>query len=229
MSKNLSNLPSDDQKAALAGNVGTPSSTNKYATQSGNITGLKTGETEYSKKRIKFAQSGGATITVTEDGDDLLVTISAGTSFPGFYGSAPPADSGAGSAGATGTASRGDHYHPRATTYDVRVSIFKFSSATNMASGALSYTPRIAFLIGDWDSGGDASGVGAAVGTGASNQQCMHTSGSDWGTGANFFGISTSTYWSCTVFSKASGVTSTRQAGTGVFTGAMFIIGDNAA
>jgi hypothetical protein len=131
--KSLGNLPSSDEKGALAGNNGTPSSSNTFSTETGNIVGLKSGGTEYTKTRIKFAQSGSSGLTVTEDGTDLLVTISA------FRSTAPLADSGSGVAGSSGEFADGAHQHPLSDAYKLQVDYYDFS-ITNWSSD-ISFNP----------------------------------------------------------------------------------------
>jgi len=166
----LGNLPTDGQKAALVGNDGTPGSANTYSTESGNIVGLKSGGTAYTTTRIKFAQSGTGGITVTEDGTDLLVTISA------FRSTAPLTDNGTGTAGASGEFADGAHRHPLSTDYRLQT-LFSAGGITwqthiTVTTGA-SFQPLAMLCASNTNLGaGFSRSTGFAVGTGSSNQEC---------------------------------------------------------
>lgn len=92
---------------------------------------------------IRIIAGSNITVGFTEDvpGNELEFTISAtgGTPFPGF-GSTPPQDAGAGSAGAAGTASRSDHSHPSSTTYTNRDGVEASGNAFKQQSANFSYT-----------------------------------------------------------------------------------------
>jgi hypothetical protein len=114
----------------------------------------------------------GANITVTlfEDipGSELEFTIaSTAGGFPG-YGGIPPADGGAGTAGAAATVSRSDHQHPRSTTYAVQRASTAMSGTASISFNP-SFTGQPFLLAAVWQGNSETDGgVGFAAGGGGS-------------------------------------------------------------
>ncbi len=119
------------------------------------------------RREVAFVQGTGSSIAVYDDSanDRVVVEISNSGAFPGYYASAPPADSGAGSAGASALVSRGDHQHPKSTVYQTQTDYYYTSgSKSSISTGALGFTPFVAF-IGSSANGNARSSVGIVFST----------------------------------------------------------------
>jgi len=165
-------MPSRDEKDALAGNDGTPSSSNKFATETGNINARKgTAGSGSLYGKVVFVEGTSISMTVddTTDPNEFRITIAASGAFPGYYGSAPPASSGSGSAGSSSLVSRGDHYHPASTTA-FQVHYVQATSASRTSFGQNpGFTPLLLLL--NYERVGVSNCYGFGVGTGSSQQQ----------------------------------------------------------
>jgi hypothetical protein len=128
------------------------------------------GATAGPQPTIRLIAGANITVSLFEDvpGSELEFTIAATSGgFPG-YGGTPPADGGAGSAGAASTVSRSDHQHPRSSTYTPQRASTSFSGLAGSVSFNPSFTGQPFLLAAVWEGSITDGGVGFAAGGGGS-------------------------------------------------------------
>lgn len=213
------------------------------AAASGVTARVNSGATTVKRPRVNLISGANITIGIFDDGvdDEIELTISSSaTSFPGFYGSTPAQDSGAGSAGASGLAARGDHVHPASAAYRPSTYRTRTYAIPVTGSGALSvapldhvsgtaFTPRL--LIGLGEVGGGVNTViGACIRTTGlvGYEACVRHGGgvSQYNTGFIFDNAGNSWSVAAGAFNSAA-VTAARIAGASTYNGAWFIVGDD--
>jgi hypothetical protein len=190
---------------------------------------------------IRLIAGANITIGLFEDvpGNELEFTISAAAGgFPGFDPAVPPADSGAGSAGASGLAARGDHTHPSSTAYTSRdgieicIGIFDTNGTVTMnysGSGVVfstkaSFRPRLCISDGKINSGDHSIGFGIGA---TANEQVVHNiDGNAVFTGLINSNTSASNAYQLTTFSTTQTIL-THLSGTATHKFAICTIGDN--
>lgn len=189
---------------------------------------------------VRLIAGANITIGLFEDvpGNELEFTISAAAGgFPGFDPAVPPADSGAGSAGASGLAARGDHTHPESTAYtsrdglEVAFNTFDTNSTITLLYSAIigtssSFRPRLVLTYWEIGGGGDG-GLGLATSTSVTDQRAMVVIGGNSPVNnVVMCNDSASQAYQVTTMSTTQ-VIMTHVSGTNTFRGIALVLGDN--